>query len=293
MIIGISGHIGSGKDTVGKIIQYLISDKYAKDGRYSGLDLMPSDVKSLDKFINVSGFTIKKFAYAVKQVCSILTGIPIEDFEKQEVKDRVLGEEWTRYGYADGFSHVYRNGEKETIMNNKQCDKERYELELKTNWQTAYKHERTVRELLQLVGTNAMRNIIHEDVWVNALMNQYYIFPTYDDSTTDGNKWDYPNWIITDVRFENEAKSIEDRDGFIIRVNRDLPCPVCKFTTFEQRGKPCTEITCPRGRPDYIGKHASETALNNYDFDYTVDNNGTIEELIDQIKTILFVRNII
>ena len=31
---------------------------------------------------------------------------------------------------------------------------------------------------------------------------------------------EYPNWIITDCRFPNEAKAIKDRDGISIRVNR-------------------------------------------------------------------------
>ena len=30
----------------------------------------------------------------------------------------------------------------------------------------------------------------------------------------------YPNWIITDVRFPNEADAIKGRGGIIIRVNR-------------------------------------------------------------------------
>jgi len=37
-----------------------------------------------------------------------------------------------------------------------------------------------------------------------------------------------------------------------------------------------------------ILKNISETALDNYDkFDYVIDNNGTIEELIIKIKDVL------
>jgi len=267
MIIGSSGHIGSGKDTVGGIIQYLT--------RYDTLSKL-----TYDEFCNgyMAGTTwqIKKFAYAVKQVCSILTGIPIEDFEKQEVKNKILGEEWTRYGYADGFM---RNMDGTPIMNNKQCSKERYEEELRTNWQTAYKHKYTVRELLQLVGTNAIRNVIHEDAWVNALMSQYKLFPDKDHPVDDLD-WEpiirHPNWIITDVRFPNEVKAIKDRNGFIIRVDRNNSTPQDEHTFVNKQQR----------------THPSETALDDYDFDYVVDNNGTIENLITSIKSVLICENI-
>lgn len=258
MIIGISGKIGSGKDIVGKIICELTDVSYPA-------------ISTITK----QNWQIKKFAFKVKQIASILTNIPVEDFEKEEVKNKILGEEWTRYGYADGFTHVYHNGNKETtIMNNKQCDKERYEIELKINWQTAYKHQYTVRELLQLIGTEAMRNVIHFDVWVNALMSEY----------NSNNIEQKPNWIITDVRFPNELEAIKNRQGITIRVNRD-------DYIFDNEGKRIIPSKSYVNTP--IVQHSSETALDEAEFDYTIDNNGTIEELIEQVKQILTKEQII
>jgi hypothetical protein len=37
----------------------------------------------------------------------------------------------------------------------------------------------------------------------------------------------YPNWIITDCRFENELKAVKERDGITIRVQRPEYCPNC------------------------------------------------------------------
>lgn len=284
-IIGVSGKIGSGKDTVGNIVQYLVA-KHESDYTFPDTE---QDFKSFLKNNHVSHSTwqIKKFAYAVKQVCSILTGIPIDDFEKQEVKDRVLGEEWTRYGYADGFM---RNMDGTPIMNNKQCSKERYEQEFRTNWQTAYKHEYTVRELLQLVGTNAIRNVIHEDAWVNALMSQYrcscdHQIPFEDNiAHVEFDTCVAPNWVITDVRFENEAKAIKDRDGVIIRINRD-------DYFFDEDGKRIIPSKNYVNVP--INQHPSETALDDYSFDYVISNNGTITQLIKQVKLILIKEKII
>ena len=303
MIIGISGKIGAGKDTVGKIIQYLTNCKQ-NDSRIGTLE-------HFNLFCNLTAYgqkwdkdwQIKKFAYKLKQCVSIITGIPIEDLEKEEVKNRLLGEEWIRYGYADGFIKKYiGNGEMgEPIMNNKQCSKEEYEEHYKTNWQTAHKSHLTIRELLQVIGTDLFRNQLHEDTWVNALMSEYK-GTTYTDISSDcprqgvydvtetdeviygSIKTDYPNWIITDVRFPNEAKAIKDKGGIIIRVMKDEPCEVCGLTLAERRGNICKEISCPLGRK----QHKSETALDNATFDYTISaKQGDIESLIQQTKEIL------
>ena len=63
----------------------------------------------------------------------------------------------------------------------------------------------TVRDMLQKIGTEAMRDNLHPDVWVNAL------FTTYGYNS---------RWIITDVRFPNEIERIKQYDGILIKVVR-------------------------------------------------------------------------
>ena len=296
MIIGISGRIGSGKDTVGKIIQYLI-DKHGHGFTN------PDTEFDFQSYINVrhdkhSSWKIKKFAYALKQVCSILTGIPIEDFEKQEVKDRVLGEEWRRWhvivrlvnGYGTYYTIKRFATEKEG--NAFKATTDGTIIESGTNLIT-------VRELLQQVGTDAMRNIVHPNVWVNALMSQYkgiectsfphnapiFGIPTEEDEVKYGRvELIKPNWIITDVRFPNEAVAIKERSGIVIRVNRD-------DYIFDEDGKriiPSKEyVNIP------IKEHSSEIALDDYPFDYFINNNGSIEELIKEVKYFLTIKEIL
>ena len=298
MIIGISGKIGSGKDTVGKIIQELttktidthrtIEDEFGnplREFNKEGRDIGYATIK-----ITKTDWEIKKFAYKLKQIVSILTGIPVEDLEKQEVKDSLLGEEWIRYGYANGFTQ--QNGE--TRMINQTCSKERYEEELKTNWQTAYKHQYTVRDLLQLIGTEAMRNVIHSNIWVNALFVDYKLkIGKYDSIAIQDS---YPNWIITDVRFPNEAEAIKQRGGILIRINRypdviiDRPGQeriIEKFDVLNER-----HMNLYKG--EIQRQHPSETSLDNYDkWNYIFDNNGTIEQLIEMTKMMLINEKII
>ena len=69
----------SGKDTTGKIIQYLTSDYVNK-----------CDFETyLRHIIDFPEWKIKKFAGKLKEIVSILTNISIIDLEKQEVKDMV------------------------------------------------------------------------------------------------------------------------------------------------------------------------------------------------------------
>lgn len=276
-LIGISGKIGAGKDTAGKIIQYLTTNiKHS----YSFKDFINPDVMPQTEPNYGSRWQIKKFAYKLKLIVSILTGISVKDLEKEEIKNKKLGKEWIRYGYADGFKHIYEDGVKTTVMINKECSKERYEEEFKTNWQTAYKTELTPRCLLQFIGTDLFRKKLLEDIWVNALFTDYEESfsnnPWYDDKGIyDVSEEDevcnppmYPNWIITDVRFPNEFEAIKSKGGIMIRVNRTGMI---------------SEDT-----------HESETALDYYhkDFDYVI-NAANITELEEMVKHILIKENII
>lgn len=93
----------------------------------------------------------------------------------------------------------------------------------------------TRRQFLQELGTDAIRNNLHEDAWVNATFANF--------------NFDTDNWIITDCRFPNEARAIEERQGLVIRIERP-------------------------SKPSF-DEHPSETALDDYDFDFTVINDMT------------------
>ena len=129
--------------------------------------------------------------------------------------------------------------------------------------------------------SQSCKDLFGELVWVNALMSEYkseedynLIVEHFSNCRTEGEWLDHhriraqgyfntkhPNWIITDTRFLNELKAVKDRDGITIRVNR----------------------------PQLISKdfeHESETSLDNAEFDYVIQNDGTLEELVNKVREI-------
>ena len=95
-----------------------------------------------------------------------------------------------------------------------------------------------IRRLLQELGVSS-RNTLGEDVWVIAVLRK----------ASDKNK----NYVISDVRFENEAAIIKQMNGYLWRVKR-----------------PNVEA---------VNNHISESELDGYKVDQILNNGGTIEEL--------------
>lgn len=177
MLIGLSGKIGSGKNTVADIICKLDSS-----------------------------FTQVAFATKLRQIVNVITGIPVEKTKSQEDKNVFLPE-WNM----------------------------------------------TIGNMLQILGTECMRNNLHHNTWVLALFSEY-------DKTK--------NWIITDVRFPNEAQAILNHGGKLIKIYGD-PANIRKNSNRNLN-------------------HASETSLDTFDrWDYIVKNENAILNLRIQTESIL------
>lgn len=268
-LIGLSGKKQSGKDTVCKIIQYLTFLNYSKDKRWTYSEFEEEFNKRghfHPDYDNISGWQKKMFAEKLKQIVCLLIGCTMKQLEDEKFKGKELGEEWWYYIRIDNSS-----GSQSKVL--------LPYLEWKDNLfsDKVFPTKLTPRLLLQLLGTECGRQIIHPNIWVNALMSNYrpigvkqlfsdeYIQRLTDRKDDFCPKVDepiYPNWIITDVRFPNEVKAIKDRDGIIIRVNR--------FGMIDN------------------STHESETTLDNYkEFDFIIDNNSNIEWLIEQTRVFL------
>jgi hypothetical protein len=280
-LIGISGKIGSGKDTVGVIIQYLLCLKLntLAPHQFKFEDFVRSPASNEIQ----SGFKIKKFADTLKDIVCLLIGCTREQLEDREFKKKELGEEWYRV-------RLYINDKLEGIYLSEAEIKEKYQSKIYEVGVKIDDSPLTPRLLLQLLGTEAGRNIIHPNIWVNALFSKYkadintYHHVYSKEGVNHGlQTLEYPNWIITDMRFPNELKAVKDRGGISIRVNRK-PFKWIDIESWEtETGK----------KVERVEEHPSETALDNAEFDYVIENDSTIEDLIHTVSLILIKEKII
>lgn len=110
------------------------------------------------------------------------------------------------------------------------------------------------RTLLQRLGTDIVR-AKNPNYWVDYLVDMLWI---YED------QWDYV--LIPDARFPNEIEAMKlEFHGIALRVVSDFD----------------------NGLTDEQKNHPSETALDDYEFDYTIINDRTIPGLCAAIDKFL------
>lgn len=117
------------------------------------------------------------------------------------------------------------------------------ELVLDYGWDIA-KAQTKVRTLLQDTGI-ACRNVLGEDIWIHALWNDLQLYTKH--------------YVISDVRFKNEAEFVKEAGGQLWRITRDSVDP--------------------------INNHISESDLDTYEFTQTIENNGSLDDLKNLIKS--------
>lgn len=223
MIIAFNGRAGSGKDTAAKMIQWLCKPPLTCS--------LQEWLDATEDYRAVDNWHIKKFADPVRQITSILLGLPLEFTYTDEFKQMVLPPVWN---YRKLVMEAHDGGE------------DIYQMA-----------EMTGRDFLQKLGTEAIRDGLHPDAWMNAVMSGYKCVCN-NCRPTECNQM--PKWIITDLRFPNEMRAIKERNGITIKI----------ISVREQKMN-----------------HYSEIALEGASFDYYIDNSGSMQELLEQLKHIL------
>ena len=122
----------------------------------------------------------------------------------------------------------------------------------------------TPRWVLQQWGTEVCRRGFHDDIWIASLENK--LRTSQDDV------------VISDCRFPNEISAIRAQGGYVIRVVRgEDPA------WFEQARE---HLTQGAPEPENL-PHQSEWAWAGTDFDRVIDNNGTMDELYQQVTDLV------
>jgi deoxynucleotide monophosphate kinase-like protein len=123
-----------------------------------------------------------------------------------------------------------------------------------SGWDKVKREVPEVRRILQVIGTEAGRKFLHEDIWISILNKDYPDIA-----------WDDARYVITDCRFRNEADFVHEKGGDICWVDR----------------------------PGIVSDgHASESTDVKNVADYLLDNSSSIEELEKDIRFMLFMKGI-
>jgi hypothetical protein len=275
MIIGVSGKKGSGKDTVAKILQYFTLPEELRtisiDEWVYELSYHEEVSDKLSTYLEV-----QKFAGKLKDCVSLLLNIPKWKLESEDYKQQLLPECWDTWvlEHEAGMS-IHATKEEAVIIANY--------LRLPENAFRIEKESLTIRDLLQIMGTDAMRDVVHPNIWVNSLFQEYQPVSLTNiakaslktGATTKIIKEPtWPSWVVSDVRFMNEANAIKyglagqpvpkNDFRFLVRVNR------------------------PIRKSDSSDEHQSETELDDYQhWDYVIENDKNLDNLAFEIHCML------
>lgn len=118
----------------------------------------------------------------------------------------------------------------------------------------------TPRKALQLVGTEALRDGFHRDIWCAAV-----------ERTLDAGGGGPV--VITDCRFPGEVDMVRRRGGKVACVLRDVPPWLVRYKNGETDALPA-------------GLHASEHAWVRCDFDYVISNAGSLDQLRERVEAL-------
>lgn len=123
--------------------------------------------------------------------------------------------------------------------------------------------EKTPRQLLQIVGTDLLRQKLPyfgiNDIFIRTM---HYKMQS-----------EYGLFVVSDCRFQDEVDSIKKSGGKIIKIVRNVP---------KKYEYSCYEHTV------WNDDHISETGIDSIvGVDYVIDNDGTLEQLRKKIDDII------
>lgn len=132
----------------------------------------------------------------------------------------------------------------------------------------------TPRWVLQYWGTEVCRKSFHDDIWIASV--EHKVLNSKD------------NVVISDCRFSNEIVAIKNAGGITIRVERgERPEWYDAAVKYNRGPDGNIEWSTSKVKLDKSNIHASEYSSIGLVYDYTLDNNGSIEDLYNKVESII------
>ncbi len=146
------------------------------------------------------------------------------------------------------------------LLDGKTAESREWREKVDTYWTNEIGREITPRLVLQLFGTECMRNGFYDGIWVSLTKKKILDNPGI-------------NYVIPDTRFPNEAKMLYEINGEVWRVKRGED--PAWFTEYKVLGVEPKDV------------HPSEWAWAQTKFKHIINNNGTVPELKNQVQDLL------
>jgi hypothetical protein len=132
-------------------------------------------------------------------------------------------------------------------------------------WSDKLNYHVTPRNILQKMGTEAGRNVFHDQVWIHSLARRVH---------------NHKDVVIPDVRFPNEVNFIRENGGFVIRVVRGKEpkwFEAARQANLQNNTDLMSDYTIHYSEWAWIGQH----------FNYVISNNGSLIMLDSDVKHML------
>lgn len=137
-------------------------------------------------------------------------------------------------------------------------------------WSEKFRKPFSPRLALQLMGTEAGRDVFHKDVWVTSLLKRSKGRDT----------------VITDVRFKNEINLIKENNGIVVRVRRGEEPEWYTTAVLANRG-----YSHEMEELQKLNIHISEWDWIGSPIDYTISNDGSLGDLEKEIENFMLYYN--
>ncbi len=186
-LFAIGGLKNSGKDTAADMLQYLLNTPKILHTYFL--------YKIFKRYSKKGKYKITSFAHPLKRMLSILLSVPSDKFNNRTFKESY----YVFFPTLTVTNQLPHNAD--TLSDNKF---QRYLTNrdlsfIKTHWIT-------IRQLLQVFGTECMRGIFGDKLWILATINNNQPM------------------VISDLRFKVELDAVRSNSGAIIYIHR----PGCK-----------------------------------------------------------------
>lgn len=189
-IIAISGLHGAGKTTVSRMLEFLLNTPkiFHSYFWFKHKCLVPKK----------HNYKTVAFADPIKEMLSSFLNMDRKEFESRDIKEHYLinfvtfDQVYDKAAYCD----IYK-----TLPDSKFA-----KLAKEWNPELSKQYFLSIRQVMQLFGTEIMRNRLDDKIWINCILGRAH----------------HQNIIISDLRFVTEFEEIKKRNGFIIYIDRGL-----------------------------------------------------------------------